>query len=449
MLIKMCIHTKKSGVINMQINRDFYLNKLISKKENGLIKVITGIRRCGKSYLLFNIYHDYLTSIGIDESQIVELALDEIKNAKFRNPIELDKHIKELTKDKNKMFYVFIDEIQKVDDIQNPYIDDKDARIGFVDTLLGLMKLPNVDLYVTGSNSKMLSSDILTEFKDRGDEIRVSPLTFKEFYLAYNGDKNNAWQEYVTYGGMPLAVTKKTHEEKSKYLKDLFKKTYISDVLDRHKISNDKEVIEDLLNFISSSIGSLTNPTKLANSFASNKNIKIASDTISTYLDYLIDAFILNKAYRYDVKGKKYINTPLKYYFTDVGLRNARLNFRQQEENHIMENIIYNELLHREFDVDIGIVEYNYKDELGKSKRTQFEIDFVANKNSKRYYIQSALNIDSENKRKQETQSLNKVADSFKKIVVVKDNIIPWHDDQGILYIGVQQFLLEDNAIDL
>lgn len=433
----------------MQIKREYYLNKLINKRENGLIKVITGIRRCGKSYLLFNIYHNYLISTGVEESQIIELALDETKNAKYRNPIELDNYIRDLTKDKEKMFYVFIDEIQKVEDIQNPYIDDKNAKIGFVDTLLGLMKLSNIDLYVTGSNSKMLSSDILTEFKDRGDEIRVNPLTYKEFYTSYTGDKNNAWQEYITYGGMPLAVTKKTHEEKSKYLKDLFEKTYITDVLDRNKITNSKEIFEDLLNIISSSIGSLTNPSKLGNYFASNKKIKISSETISNYLDYLIDAFILNKAYRYDVKGKKYIDTPLKYYFTDIGLRNARLNFRQQEENHIMENIIYNELLFREFDVDVGVVEYNYKDELGKSKRTQLEIDFVANKNSKRYYIQSALNIDSEDKKEQETKSLNKITDSFKKIVVVKDNIIPWHDEQGILYIGIQQFLLDENAIDL
>ena len=433
----------------MQINRDFYLNKLISKKENGLIKVITGIRRCGKSYLLFNIYHDYLKSIGVEDSQIIELALDETQNAKYRNPIELDKYIRSLIINKTKMYYIFIDEIQKVEEIQNPYIADVDSKLSFVDTLLGLMKISNVDLYVTGSNSKMLSSDILTEFKDRGDEIRVKPLTFKEFYNSYEGEKYNAWQEYVTYGGMPLAVTKKTHEEKSKYLKDLFTKTYITDVVERNNILNDKEILEELLNLISSSIGSLTNPTKLSNTFASVKQKNISSATINKYLDYFIDAFILNKSYRYDVKGKKYIDTPLKYYFVDVGLRNARLNFRQQEENHIMENIIYNELLFREFDVDVGVVENNYKDENGKSKRVQLEIDFVANKDSKRYYIQSALNIDDISKREQETKSLNKINDSFKKIVVVKDNIIPWHDEQGILYIGIQQFLLDDNAMDI
>lgn len=433
----------------MEFNRDFYLSKLIEKKENGLIKVITGIRRCGKSYLVFNLYHKYLVSNGINENQIIEIALDETKNIKYRNPIELDKYIRKLVSNKNKMYYVFIDEIQKVETIQNPYIKNKDSKIGFVDTLLGLMKLPNVDLYVTGSNSRMLSSDILTEFKDRGDEIRVNPLSFKEFYNAYKGDKNLAWQEYITYGGMPLAVLKKTHEEKSKYLKDLFTKTYISDVIEKNNVLNNKEILEDLLNLISSSIGSLTNPSKLSNSFNSIKQIKICSATINTYLDYLIDAFILNKAYRYDVKGKKYFDTPLKYYFTDVGLRNARLNFRQQEENHIMENIIYNELLNREFDVDVGVIEYNYKDNQGQSKRKQLEIDFVANKNSKKYYIQSALNIDNEDKKEQEINSLNRINDSFKKIVVIKDNIIPWHDEKGILYIGIQQFLLEENAMDL
>lgn len=433
----------------MQINRNFYLNKLISKKENGLIKVITGIRRCGKSYLLFNIFREHLISEGVDESQIIELALDETQNAKFRNPIELDKHIRSLIPDKNKMYYVLIDEIQKAETIRNPYIEDKNAKITFVDTLLGLMKIPNVDLYVTGSNSKMLSSDILTEFKDRGDEIRINPLSFKEFYDSYIGDKNFAWQEYLTYGGMPLAVLKKTHEEKSKYLKDLFTKTYITDVVERHQILNNKEVLEDLLNFISSSVGSLTNPTKLSNAFASVKQLKISSQTISDYLDFLIDAFIINKAFRYDVKGKKYINTPLKYYFTDIGLRNARLNFRQQEENHITENIIYNELLYREFDVDVGVVEKNIKDEHQKSKRIQLEIDFIANKNSKRYYIQSALNVETPEKREQETNSLSQIKDSFKKIVVVKDNIIPWHDEQGILYIGIQQFLLDPTTMDL
>ncbi len=431
------------------IKRDKYLNKLISKKENGLIKVITGIRRSGKSYLLFEIYKDYLISSGVAEENIIGLALDETANAKYRNPFELDEYIKSKIVDKSQMYYVFIDEIQKVSNVQNPYVDDPNETVGFADVLLGLMKIKNVDLYVTGSNSKMLSSDILTEFKDRGDEIRVAPLSYGEFYEAYQGDKRGAWKEYFTYGGMPLAVSKKTHEEKSKYLKDLFKKTYITDVVERNNIRKDISVLEDLLNIVSSSIGSLTNSAKLSKTFKSVKQIDISGATIDKYLDCFIDAFILQSAERYDIKGKKYIGSPLKYYFADVGLRNARLNFRQQEENHIMENIIYNELLYREFDVDVGVVEVNGKNEQGKSQRTQLEVDFVANKASKRYYIQSALNIDSAEKREQETKSLNKIGDSFKKIVVVREDIVPWHDEQGILYVGVEQFLLAPEAMDM
>ncbi|HBD05985.1 MAG TPA: ATPase, partial [Firmicutes bacterium] len=360
------------------------------------------------------------------------------QNIEYRNPLKLGKYIREKIKD-DKMYYVFLDEIQKVTEMQNPYIDYAEDKITFVDVLLGLMNIKNVDVYVTGSNSKMLSSDILTEFRGRSDEIRVNPLSFSEFYSFYKGEKQNAWREYYTYGGMPYLMSLSTHEEKSKYLKNLFSKTYISDVLEHHNIS-DPSIMDDLLNIISSSIGSLTNPTKLANTFKSVKHMPIASRTISSYLDDLIDSFLIRKAYRYDIKGKKYIDTPIKYYFTDVGLRNARINFRQQEENHIMENIIYNELLLRGFDVDVGVVEYNYKDEEGKSKRTQLEVDFVANKGSLRYYIQSALTVGEEDKRHQETNSLNRIADSFKKIVVVKDNIIPWHDEKGILYIGIEEF---------
>ena len=433
----------------MVIERSQYLKKLIGKKENGFIKVITGVRRCGKSYLLFNLYREYLDSVNVEGKHIIELALDEARNAKYRNPLELDKYIREQITEKDQIYYVFIDEIQKVAEMQNPHVDTPDAKIGFVDVLLGLMKIKNVDLYVTGSNSKMLSSDILTEFKDRGDEIKVNPLTFKEYYAAYDGEKRNAWKEYFTYGGMPVVLSKKTHEEKSKYLKDLFAKTYITDVIERHKILKDKEVLEELLNIVSSSIGSLTNPTKLSNTFESVKKINIKSETISIYLDYFIDAFIICKSYRYDIKGKKYIDTPLKYYFTDVGLRNARLNFRQQEENHIMENIIYNELSARAFDIDVGFVEYNHKNKLGKSQRSQLEVDFIANKDSRRYYIQSALSVSEEEKRKQETNSLYRINDSFKKIVVVKDDIIPWHDEKGVLYIGVEQFLLDEAAMDL
>ena len=432
----------------MIIERRHYLDKLISKKDNGLVKVITGIRRCGKSFLLFELYHSYLNSIGINDDNIIELALDEARNAKYRNPLELDAYIRSRVSEVEGKCYVFLDEIQFVRNIQNPYLDDKDARIGFIDVILGLMRLRNIDLYVTGSNSHMLSSDILTQFRGRGDEVHVLPLSYKEFHDAFDGDERYAWREYLTYGGMPYVLYLKTHEEKSKYLKDLFENVYIKDVLERNRILNDKIILEDLLNIISSAVGSLTNPAKLSNTFHSIKHVQINANTISRYLDCFIDAFILEKACRYDIKGRKYIGTPLKYYFSDVGLRNARLNFRQQEENHIMENIIYNELISRGFDVDVGVVEYNSKDENGKKIRTQLEIDFVANKGNKRYYIQSALSVDDEAKRIQETNSLNRVEDSYRKIVVVKDGIIPWYDEKGILYIGIEEFLLDATAMD-
>ena len=425
------------------IERKKYLDKLIRKKENGLVKVITGIRRCGKSYLLFDIYHNYLNSIGVDNEHIIELALDDDVNIRYRNPLELGEYIRSLITDKEKMYYIFLDEIQKVGQVKNTYLPDSDEKIGFVDVVLGLMKIKNADIYVTGSNSKMLSSDILTEFRGRGDEVKVNPLSFSEFYSAYNGDKRDAWLEYYTYGGMPLVLSQQTHEDKSKYLNDLFSKIYLDDIMNRNNIGHDKSVLEDLLNIISSSVGSLTNPSKLSKTFKSVMGTSITDDTIAKYLDYFIDAFMVYKAQRYDVKGRKYIGSPMKYYFSDIGLRNARLNFRQQEENHIMENILYNELLYREFDVDVGVVEYNYKDADGKKLRTQLEIDFVANKCSERYYIQSALTISDEDKRKQEINSLQRVNDSFKKIVVVKDNIIPWYDDSGIYYTGIERFLLD------
>lgn len=429
------------------IERKKYLNLLIDKKENGLIKVITGIRRCGKSYLLFHIYYDYLISIGVDANHIITLALDEIENIKYRNPIELGNYIRGLITDK-KTYYVFLDEIQNVATIKNPYVQGGKNTVGFVDVLNGLLHKGNVDVYVTGSNSKMLSSDIATEFRGRGDEIRVNPLSFAEFHAAYEGDKHDAWKEYCTYGGMPYVLSLSSHEKKSKYLSDLFSRTYLADVLERNRVS-DPDILEDLLNVISSSIGSLTNPTKLSNTFKSVKNRAVSSRTIDYYLNYLIDAFLISKAYRFDIKGKKYIGTPLKYYFTDIGLRNARLNFRQTEENHIMENIIFNELLIRGFNVDVGVVEYNYKDEAGKSKKTQLEVDFVASLADKRYYIQSALYVGTEEKRLQETNSLNRIDDSFKKIVVVKDSVIPWHDEKGILYVGIEQFLLDESAMEL
>ncbi len=429
------------------IDRKHYLDKLIRKKENGLVKVITGIRRCGKSYLLFHIFYDYLVSIGVEQDHIITLALDDVENMQYRNPLELGKYLREQIVD-DKMYYVLLDEIQNVATIKNPYVASGEDTVGFVDVLNGLLHKRNVDVYVTGSNSKMLSSDIATQFRGRGDEIRVNPLSFAEFYAAYEGDKHNAWKEYCTYGGMPYILSLPTHEMKSQYLTDLFARTYLTDVLERNKVS-DLDVLEDLLNVISSSIGSLTNPTKLANTFKSVKNRAVSSRTIDYYLNYLIDAFLLSKAYRFDIKGKKYIGTPLKYYFTDIGLRNARLNFRQTEENHIMENVIYNELLIRGFNVDVGVVEYNYKDEAGKSKKTQLEVDFVANQFDRRYYIQSALCVGTTEKRLQETNSLNRIDDSFKKIVVVKDDIIPWHDEKGVLYVGIEQFLLDESAMEL
>ncbi|MGN0653566.1 MAG: ATP-binding protein [Oscillospiraceae bacterium] len=431
------------------IERKKYLDKLISRKQNGLVKVITGIRRCGKSYLLFNIYKDYLKSNGVEDECIICLALDDDENIRYRNPLELGKYIRSLTADESKEYYVFLDEIQKVVTIQNPYVEGVEDKISFVDVVLGLMKRDNIDVYVTGSNSKMLSSDILTEFRGRGDEIRVNPLSFAEFYNAFEGDKRDAWQEYYTYGGLPLVLAKKGHEEKAKYLGTLFDTIYLSDIMDRNSLAHEKNLLDDILNLISSSIGSLTNANKIANTFRSERQISVSHATVSKYLDYLIDSFLIYSASRYDVKGRKYIGSPYKYYFSDVGLRNARLNFRQQEENHIMENIIYNELCVRDFSVDVGIVEYCYKDAEKKSKRAYLEIDFIANKGSKKYYVQSALTVADEEKREQEIRSLKRVGDSFKKIVVVKDNIIPWHDDDGILYIGIEQFLLDENAMDM
>lgn len=431
----------------MLFKRNLYLDKLISKKDNGLIKVITGIRRCGKSILLFELYNEYLNSIGILDENIVKISLDDVSNIKYRNPFELDKFIREKALKNGEKLYVFIDEVQLVVETQNPYILNAEDKIGFVPVLLGLMKLQNVDIYVTGSNSKMLSSDILTEFKGRSDEIKVNPLTYKEFCDAYQGDKKDCWNQYFVYGGMPFLLSLTTHQEKSKYLKNLFSQTYISDVIERCKLRGNKEVLEDILNILSSNIGSLTNPSKLSNTFKSEKKLEISPSTISLYIDYFIDAFILNKANRYDVKGKKYIHTPIKYYFSDIGLRNALINFRQTEENHIMENIIYNELIVRGFDVDVGIVEYNYKDHLNRSQRTQFEIDFIANSGNQRYYIQSALSVANEEKRQQEINSLKRIPDSFKKIVVIKDDIIPWYDEYGILYIGIEKFLLDETIL--
>jgi len=454
-----------------------------------MIKVITGVRRCGKSYLLNVLFRQHLMDVGVAEQDIVMLALDEDINARYRNPLELGKHIREICANKERYFYVLLDEIQKVDSIQNPYLpDNPNEKIGFVDVLLGLKKLENVDLYVTGSNSKMLSVDILTEFKDRGEEIRVNPLTFDEFcaayysgagygagsgagagyadgsgngagsgagagnadgsgngagaWAAYKGESRKAWTEYMMYGGMPLVMSKKGHAEKAAYLKGLFERTYITDVIERNRLRASKDVLEDILNCLASSVGSLTNATNLENTFKSTKNLTVSHSTISTYIDYFIDAFILKKAERYDIKGRKYIGAQQKYFFSDVGLRNARLNFRQQEENHIMENILYNELTARGFSVDVGVVDTMVTNAEGKRQRSQLEVDFLCQCRQERYYIQSALTVADETKRLQEINSLTKIKDSFMKIVVVKDDIIQWRDDSGILYIGIRDFLL-------
>ena len=410
------------------IERNEYLNKLISRRENGMIKILTGIRRCGKSFILDPIFKDYLISNGVKEDHIIKLDLDDIKNMKYLNPEKLDKYVDEHTVD-NEMHYVLIDEIQKVDN--------------FEAVLNGFLHRRNLDVYVTGSNSKFLSSDIITEFRGRGDEIRIFPLSFSEFYNAYKGEKQNAWKEYITYGGMPQILYNISEEQKTNYLNTLFNLTYIRDIVDRNKIEKD-DILETLLNMLSSSVGSLTNPQKLYNTFISNGITGISKNTIISYLDYLLDSFLLEKVERYDVKGKKYITTPQKYYFADIGLRNARLNFRQQEENHLMENIIYNELIVRGYNVDVGVVEIREGGE-----RKQLEVDFVCNQGSKRYYIQSALNIDTREKNEQESKSLNNIGDSFKKIIVVKDDIKLWRNEKGILIIGIQEFLLNKNSLDL
>ncbi len=431
----------------MQYARRQYMDQLIRKKDNGRVKVITGLRRSGKSYLLFTLYRQYLLSSGIEEAQIVGIALDEISNVKYRNPFELDRILKERMPDKNKRYYVFIDEIQFVTEVQNPYVDDPNAKITFIDVVLGLMKLPNADIYVTGSNSRMLSTDVLTQFRDRGDEIRVNPLSFAEVYEHYKGDKREVWRDYYTYGGMPMVWSMEKHEEKSRYLRDLFSRTYIKDVLERHEVKNDAEVLEILLNVLASGIGSLTNPSRLSNTFASERQIRIAPDTIDAYIGYFMEAFLIQKAERYDVKGRKYIKTPVKYYYSDPGLRNAKLGFRQLEETHLMENVLYNDLIRRGYDVDVGIVEQNCRDESGKKIRKQLEVDFVVNQATSRVYIQSALSINDPDKKEQETASLIRIPDSFKKMVVVKDYIKPWQDEYGIQYVGIEDFLLDERFI--
>lgn len=411
-----------------EIKRDIYLNKLISRKENGLIKIITGIRRCGKSYLLDPLFKNHLLESGIKADHIIKLELDKEENKKYRNSYELNEYIKSQIKDKD-MYYILLDEIQMVD--------------GFESVLNGFLYERNLDVYVTGSNSKFLSSDIITEFRGRGDEIKVFPLSFSEYVEAFKGDKQDAWNEYVLYGGLPLILSKKSDEEKSKYLKDLFDQTYIKDIIERNNVQR-VDVIDSIINMLASSVGSLTNPKKIYDTFVSNGEKDISSNTVNSYIKYIEDSFIVNKSDRYDVKGKKYIQTPQKYYFSDIGLRNARLNFRQQEENHIMENIIYNELLLRGYNVDVGVVELREG-----NQRKQLEVDFVCNLGNKRYYVQSALNLDTREKTIQEERPLMNINDNFKKIIVVKDNMKHWITEEGILVVGIQEFLLDKNSLDL
>lgn len=417
----------------MKIKRDRYLNLLISKKHNGLIKVIAGMRRCGKSYFLFNLFKDSLLSEGIEENHIIEIAFDAYENKQFRNPDVLYPYLKEQIKDDG-MYYVLLDEVQMLGE--------------FEAILNSLTRMKNVDVYVTGSNARFLSKDVITEFRGRGDEVHMYPLSFAEFMSVYPGTKQDGWNEYVLYGGLPLVLSFVTPDQKIAFLKSLFEETYISDIVERHNIRN-KAKLEELLNILSSAIGSLTNPEKLSATFRSVKNKKISSATIRKYIDYLCDSFLIDSAVRYDVKGKKYIDTPVKYYFTDMGLRNARLNFRQLEETHSMENILFNELKIRGFNVDVGVIIQYDTNEKGNSIRKQLEIDFVCNKGSKRYYIQSAYAIPDQAKMEQEQRSLMLTGDFFKRIIITKDTPAPYYNEKGILIMSVYDFLLNENSLDI
>lgn len=412
----------------MEIKRDRYLQQLINKQCDGMVKVVTGIRRCGKSYLLDPIYKNYLISTGVSEDHIIKIEFDRAINKKYHSDAEaLERDILALMKDDG-IYYVMLDEIQLVN--------------GFELVVSGLLHEPNIDIYITGSNSKFLSSDIITEFRGRGEQIHVSPLSFSEFYHATDYDKYEAWNEYIMYGGMPLILSRSNDTEKSNYLKTLFEQTYISDIVERNHIKR-IDIMDSIVNMLASSVGSLTNPQKMYDTFKSNGEKELSLNTVNSYLSFLEDSFIVRKSLRYDVKRKKYINTPQKYYFSDLGLRNARLNFRQREESHLMENAIYNELIIRGFNVDVGMVEVREGD-----KRIQTEVDFVCNLGGNRYYIQSALNLSTQEKTIQESRSLNHISDNFKKIIVVKDFIKPWKTDDGILVIGIIDFLLDDSLIN-
>lgn len=416
----------------MEIKRNRYLNTLISKKHNGLIKVITGMRRCGKSYLLFTLFKEHLLSVGVDEDHIIEIAFDAFENKKYRDPDVLYPYLKEQIKD-DAMYYVLLDEVQLLGEFES--------------ILNSLIRMKNVDVYVTGSNARFLSKDVITEFRGRGDEVHMYPLSFAEFMSVYPGTKQDGWNEYMLYGGIPLVLEFTTPDQKIAFLKSLFEETYISDIVGRHNIRNKAE-LEELLNILSSAIGSLTNPQKLSATFQTVKKKKISNSTIKRYIDYLCDSFLIDSAIRYDVKGKKYIDTPVKYYFTDMGLRNARLNFRQIEETHSMENIIFNELKMRGFNVDVGVIMQYETNEKGTSIRKQLKIDFVCNQGSKRYYVQSAYAIPDQAKMEQEQRSLMLTGDFFKRMIITKDTPAPYYNESGVLIMNVYDFLLNENSLN-
>ena len=430
----------------MQVKRDIFLKRLIARRKNGMVKVITGLRRCGKSYLLGVLYKDYLLADGVGRDHIIEVALDEPDNYKYHNPLKLEKYLKRQIKD-NGDYYVFIDEVQFVKrvKVRDPELKEKD-EITFYSVINSLMRKENVDVYVTGSNSKMLSSDIRTEFRGRGDEVRLTPFTFSEFMQVFPGDARDGWDEYVVYGGLPLAVLANGHEAKSRYLKNLFEETYLKDVVERGKIRK-PEYLADVVDVLASNIGSLTNPLNLENTFKTVKREVLKSKTIASYIGKLREAYLIEQAKRYDIKGRKYISAQMKYYFADLGLRNARLDFRQIEETHLMENNIYNELKVQGFDVDVGVVESFGKNKSGNGIRKQLEIDFMANRGRERYYVQSALSIDEPDKAAQEKRPFTKLGDSFRKIIIVKGKMPPRIDEKGYVIVGLVDFLLNPSAI--
>lgn len=427
----------------MEIRRDRYLNRFIDRMHNGMVKVVTGIRRCGKTYLLFNLFGDYLRSEGVDDEHIIEVALDVEENAALRDPDALSAHLRSKIASGREQYYVFIDEVQYA--ISREEFKDPDVPPRLYGVLNGLLRMRNVDVYVTGSNSKLLSRDVMTEFRGRGDEVRVRPLSFFEFMQGFDGDRYQGWAEYTVYGGMPLTLSMRTDEQKARYLERLFEETYLKDVVERYGIRK-RDELDDLVNVLASGIGALTNPSKLENTFRSVLHSKISSNTISSYIGYLEDAFVIEEARRYDVKGRGYIGSPLKYYFEDVGLRSARLGFRQVEESHIMENVVYNELRARGYSVDVGVVEKRVREE-GRDVRKQLEVDFVANRGSDRVYIQSALEMRTPEKAAQEKASLLGINDSFKKVVLVRDVVKPLRDERGVVTMSVFDFLLDESSL--